>query len=424
MYKNKHFLLTHIWLRGFGGAEINILELATYLSKNGAKIDVFTFLTNEPLISKFENLNNVKVVDDFEYDFKIEDYDYIISAQNIIPNSIIRGLSKKRKKTPKFMFLHMSSLFDMALEQPFIHDLEAKISSASLPVSDKVVERNLSRFFEKIPNLNIYPNPSPEEYSKISPVKVKKIRKVLSISNHPPDEIKGLEKVFKDQGIEIDFIGVWTNRYELITPEIFSKYDVIIGIGKNAQYCLVAGIPVYVYDHYNGAGYLNRSNYKKARNFHFSGRELEGVSKTTEQIANEIINEYSETFDFQAENRHKFIEDFSIDRIIPRILKSVDDQPEREILFDESYVNYVIAMNVLLKYNVAQKDNDAIEYRKMRDAEIETNKGLIKRISESEHRISMLESEVDNYRNSTIWRIAKLLRKISSKLNWKGKANE
>lgn len=38
------------------------------------------------------------------------------------------------------------------------------------------------------------------------------------------------------------------DEYKSITLEILSQYDVAITIGKTVQYCLVMGVPVYVYD--------------------------------------------------------------------------------------------------------------------------------------------------------------------------------
>ncbi|MDW7798179.1 hypothetical protein SCQ32_01650 [Streptococcus canis] len=54
MYQGKRFLLTHIWLRGFSGAEINILELATFLKEAGAEVEVFTFLAKSPMLEEFQ----------------------------------------------------------------------------------------------------------------------------------------------------------------------------------------------------------------------------------------------------------------------------------------------------------------------------------------------------------------------------------
>lgn len=418
MFEGKRFLITHIWLRGFGGAEINILELSKYLSENGAKVDVFTFIAGEPLLSKFKDLKNTEIITDFEHDFKVEDYDYVISAQNILPNSIIRGLAKKRKKTPKFMFLHMSSLVEMPLEQPIIYGLEEKISSASLAISDKIIERNLSRFFENIPGPIIYPNPSPVEYSSLEMKKRDRVKIILSISNHPPEEIRKLKDILPKKGVQIDYIGVWSDRYELVDANLLKKYDAIIGIGKNAQYCLTAGIPVYVYDHYCGPGYLNENNYDAARNFHFSGRELEGVSKTAEEIANEIIEGYEKSFEFQSVNRDKFINQFSIDKIFPEIIERISDN-KKDIIFDEKYVEYVIAMNYLLKNNVAQKDNDSIEYKKM----FEMWKAEADKICAEKNKLAAendrLKSTISKISNSKFYKLGVKISSIKKK-NLKG----
>ncbi|WNZ95418.1 hypothetical protein QYR60_05830 [Streptococcus iniae] len=148
MYKGKRFLLTHIWLRGFSGAEINILELATYLKKEGAKVEVFTFLASSPMIEEFQK-RDISVIDDINYPFDINCYDVIFSAQNIIPSAIVNALGKKQEKCPKFIFIHMAALKEHVLEQPYIYGLEEKLSSATLAISEEIVQKNLKRFLRE-----------------------------------------------------------------------------------------------------------------------------------------------------------------------------------------------------------------------------------------------------------------------------------
>lgn len=103
MYQGKRFLLTHIWLRGFSGAEINILELATYLKEAGAQVEVFTFLAKSPMLDEFQK-NGIPVIDDSDYPFDVSQYDVVCSAQNIIPPAMIEALGKSQEKLPKFIF--------------------------------------------------------------------------------------------------------------------------------------------------------------------------------------------------------------------------------------------------------------------------------------------------------------------------------
>ncbi|HFR3829216.1 TPA: glycosyltransferase, partial [Streptococcus suis] len=125
MFEEKRFLLTHIWLRGFGGAELNILELAEYLQQEGAIVEVFTYLFLEPMRSEFEK-RNIKVITDREHVFSLEDYDFIISCQNILPNSIVKSFREHHSKFPKILFLHMAALKSHVLEQPFVFGLESR----------------------------------------------------------------------------------------------------------------------------------------------------------------------------------------------------------------------------------------------------------------------------------------------------------
>ena len=57
----------------------------------------------------------------------------------------------------------------------------------------------------------------------------------------------------------IDAIG--SEKPAITSAELLDHYDCVISIGKTVQYCLVQGIPVFLYDRFGGPGYLNESNY-------------------------------------------------------------------------------------------------------------------------------------------------------------------
>ncbi|GGE27931.1 glycosyltransferase [Streptococcus himalayensis] len=359
MFQNKKILITHIWLRGFSGAEINILELASFFKNNGAEVEVFTLSAQDPMKSEFET-REICLITDYFHPFDLSRYDYIWSAQNILPASIIKSLGQKREKTPKFLFFHMAALPEHVLEQPFVYQLEEHISSGTLAISQEIVDCNLHRFFREIPNLQFYQNPVPSEYLKekysCSQVELKKI---LVISNHPPQEIKDLKEELKEYKIEVDYYGVWADKYELISPDLLARYDCVIGIGKNIPYCLVMGKPIYVYDHFAGPGFLTDENFELAEYHNFSGRGFEEQKRTSKEIAKDIVANFSAAKNFQEKNLERFQEQFSLQNIIPLILKTVEQRAEVGTIFDSYYITYLLAMNTLIK-DLVRLNNDTM----------------------------------------------------------------
>lgn len=405
MIKNKRFLISHIWLKGFGGAEINILELTKYLLSKGAYVDIFTYVLKNPLMEEFEKLN-VNIITDINYNFKLKEYDYVWSCQNIIPNNMIQDLAMhKNGELPYFIFMHMAALPEYVLEQPYIFDLENRISSKTLAISDEIVKKNLSNFFDKIPSLSYYRNPAPVEFCRIKKDNCKRLSKILAISNHPPEEIKELSEY---EDIEIDFMGVWSDNYKLATAELFNQYDCVIGIGKNVQYCLVSSIPIYIYDHFGGPGYLNEDNYSLSEQNNFSGRGF--GKKTSQTIYNELINNYKLALEYQSANRKGYIEKFSINEVVPNILKTLNKK--KDISLSYKYVNYIISINRFVEDSYVKltedKNNllDAIRFKDNELARISKDNDILRNDCISK------DLELSSIKNTKFFKYYKIINKL------------
>lgn len=357
MFEEKRFLLTHIWLRGFGGAELNILELAEYLQQEGAIVEVFTFLFLEPMKSEFEK-RKIKVITNREHVFSLENYDFIISCQNVLPNSIVKSFREQHSKFPKILFLHMAALESHVLEQPFVFGLESKLSSGTLSISQEVVDKNLNRFFKDIPKLLLYQNPVPVSYAINISSNNRNLKKLLIISNHPPKELKEIQSCFESIGIIVDYAGVWSSKYELASPEMFAEYDCIVGIGKNVQYCLVLGKPIYVYDHFAGPGFLNSDNFELAEYHNFSGRGFEENQKSPQEIFEDILENYDEAKKFYTENVDFFRQKYQLSNVLPQLIEQIENDNKEIQLFSVEYSNYVLAMNTFIGDIVVRLEND------------------------------------------------------------------
>jgi hypothetical protein len=348
--RGKRFLITQGALRSFAGSEITTFELAYYLKSQDAEVDVFTTFFHDPIKQIFDK-NKIRVVKDRNARFNLMDFDYIWVHHQILPKSIIEQLSENLPSNmPKFIFHHMSPHDFLPIERPFIWKLESKLSSLTLFNSPETRDVLMDKCFHSsdLRDVDIFPNPAPLEYSRINYNHRDKRKEILMVSNHPPREITEVKQELSPRGLHVVSLGEGQDAVNMINAKLLERFDVVVTIGKTVQYCLVAGIPVYVYDHFGGPGYLNSQNLAKSQLLNFSGRGFE--RKSIDQITNEILSGYSEALGFQQKYRKKFRKEFSINDVLVRVL---NETGEREIKkFDKQYEKYVaMAQDVAFDYN-------------------------------------------------------------------------
>ena len=341
---SKRILITQNDIYSINGSSVIVLELAKELMNLGASVTVYTYFLHNPLKKIFKD-NNIRVVEARDAKFEVEcnlslrEFDYIWVQHQVLPLGVINDLGAidGQVSTPAFIFNHMSSLDHIADEFPYVWALEDKLSSVSLYNSVETKEKQEDSLKpEKIKNL--YQNPAPVDFSKHKESSRKRLKRVLVVSNHPPKEIIKLKEVLKEDGVEVMLLGESQEKQELISIELLKGYDVIISIGKTVQNCLVAGIPVYVYDYLGGPGYLNDSNFELSEKNNFSGRGFD--RKSVEQIREEIMGMFREGSEYIATIRDKSVELYSIDRSVSRVFSELN--PIAYGKFDEKYIKYLV----------------------------------------------------------------------------------
>lgn len=120
--------------------------------------------------------------------------------------------------------------------------------------------------------------------------------------------------------------GQGQTNYRLLTAELITEFDVVITIGKTVQYALVAGVPVFVYDHFGGFGYLDQANLAAAADRNFSGRGGERLAART--IAERVLTGYAAARDFQSANRPAFRSAYALGPVLDQVLREAGtDRP-------------------------------------------------------------------------------------------------
>lgn len=116
------------------------------------------------------------------------------------------------------------------------------------------------------------------------------LRRVVVVSNHIPDELLAAKPLLRDRGVEVEFFGVG-HRYVLIDHTSLVDFDVVVTIGKTAQYALVQGIPLFLYDKFGGPGYIDPDLFDRHEARNFSGRS-DPRPMSPEEICDALIEGY------------------------------------------------------------------------------------------------------------------------------------
>lgn len=358
-FSGKRFLITQPMIRSFCGSTMVTFELAEFLTSVGAEATVYTNVAFPPALAMFEKAGIKVLAPKDDANFSLNDYDYVWVHSLTFPCQLLEELKRPPKKTPAFVFLHMSPLETIPDEHPWIFDLENQLSSLSLYISEGTLESN--KKFGLPPHVGFFRNPAPLGYQEVAKRKVhRKLRTVLVVSNHPPAEVLEAKQILLDNGIAAEIYGDGQDKYDPITPAVLKKYDAVVTIGKTVQFCIVGAIPVYIYDWYGGPGWLTELNYVHSRRNNFSGRF--SSKKTGKEIAQEIMEGYSNALDYHLAVLSKECKEYIIDSALERVLKKIKPRTIKSL--DSKYIESAkAAVNCAeIRFVASEERGKAYEY--------------------------------------------------------------
>lgn len=285
-------LITQMHLLRYMGSEIVTLELAEYLAGQGAEVVIATHSYGYPIRQEFDRIDGVTV-------FELWDSALTENLQERAPDlawiqhSIIPVPVLERADEIMFVFHHMSSI--LPAEFTMAADLECALATAVLFESPR--SREIHRdtgLYEEIDadRVQVMGNPAPAPFGAIQQTPSQR-RRLTVVSNHIPPELfeafAGLREHF-----DLDVIGSQTElgaTPRRVNPATLASTDAMISIGKTVQYSIVAGVPVYCYDHFGGPGWITLENIEDARWENFSGR------RAGTKHADEIVSEITQGFE-------------------------------------------------------------------------------------------------------------------------------
>jgi hypothetical protein len=249
----------------------------------------------------------------------LDDVDLVWITHNVWPRKLLSG-NNKATSSAKVVSLHMGSL--EVEERQVRPEVENSLTVQILVVSGRTQERMIE-FGLDHGLIDLFENPVPNKFLTFPQRELAELRSVLFVSNHLPAELAETYRQLKEAGIRVTHVGLGGDRVERLTPELITQFDGVVTIGKTTQYCLVAGIPVYSYDHFGGAGWLSAENFAFEAFNNFTGYAT-GRKLVAEDITSEILNGFEDARLWSHENRARFANHYSLDRQMNELLGSIN----------------------------------------------------------------------------------------------------
>lgn len=323
------FLLCHSVIQHIMGSTVVALELAEHLAARGADVTVWAATIRDPMRSAFVDAG-VRLIDHHEDEPpSLDDFDWVwVHSQALPPRFIDQLAEPERTRIPRFVFHHMAASDVAPDEHPYIAGLEAALSSVSTFVSPRT-QHLLEGWLPAAVPQRVFANPAPAGFARVVPRTAGEVRRVLVVSNHPPHEVLEAARILRTRGIDVDVVGQHQEAYRRITPRDLEDVDAVITIGKSVQYCLVASVPVYVYDHFGGYGYLDDDTLALAQHRNFSGRG--GETRSAEVIADEVVAGIGRARDFHAAHREEFCGQYGLDAALETVVATAVERVWRPL---------------------------------------------------------------------------------------------
>lgn len=306
----KTVLITNLYLQKYTGSELHVIDIANEFKKNNYDVTIAVFSKSYPLLAECEDFKVVelsdKSLDNTKFDILfIQHYptlDYLKTHYHI---------------QYKHLIISKLSSFNSFETLPNEYKTADLISVVSQECKESIL--NLTN------NIYVFKNSVSDDFFSLPKRNTYSLKNIAIISNHVPEELYALKEQLNEYNVQIIGAG---NTPTLVTPTILSNYDLVITIGRTVQQCFAARIPVYVYDHFGGPGYITKENIQKAQDFNFSGRGFN--KKQTQEIFQDIINNYENNLSNLSYLNEYAQENFSLTKTFNSMLQIVTNHISNE----------------------------------------------------------------------------------------------
>jgi hypothetical protein len=312
-------LLTTNKFQQFAGSELVTLELAEQLIEFGHTCSIASWFIGPPMKNVAERLGIV--LTDRPETVNAFDFDIVLAQHHVAPVLMYSLTSRSRERT-LFIQRHLSviGLFDLpgVVLEPLLTDC---VHAVSPEAKAKLVELGVDPR-----SIELFPNPAPRRFHRALVPRKKRAESLLVVSNHAPAEVLAAISELRSRGLVVRHVGENGEGQARVNPRMIFDVDAVLTIGKTTQYCLRARVPVFIYDHFGGPGFLSRENIQQAAYTNFSGRctrrRLSAI-----QIADEIMCGFENAAQFMTESDDVGLDEYALERSVAQICERASSAP-------------------------------------------------------------------------------------------------
>lgn len=302
---------------GFTGSEVHCLELADFFKAHGAKVSVVGLRRDAEFCAALKNRHRIHgrramIGQGFDLIWTHQETSFLL----------VHGILGMRSK------LAVHGLLSSYLEHEQIPQNDDFDRSRLIYLANSVETQRAAEVRAADIETTVLRNIVPEAFR----VHAKRdhspsLRKLAIVSNHVPVELLGAVEVLENKGIDVTIFGK-SHVFVPITETTLTGFDAVVTIGKTAQYCLVQGIPLYLYDHFGGPGYFTATELEQHESANFSGRS-EPTKRSAEEISDQVMKGYDRAVRDAVEMAKDAPERYLLSFQLARLISFSDDRQQR-----------------------------------------------------------------------------------------------
>lgn len=307
-------------LNYWSGSELVALEIAEALRDRGVGVDLYCPWPDEKFVSTWlTDLGGRLLTTPAEV--SLHGYD-LVYVQHQTVSRLMTGANAEAAFAPSrplFVYNHLSTQEPFELPGPF---LEVDIADVIWTQSPRTLEVYRARFHPRFAEAECVPNPAPAGFALSAPPgRPRKLRRLLSVSNHLPEELAAAFDILRAAGVEVTRFGNPDGNRRLTAADVFG-HDAVVTIGKSVQYALRSRKPVFCYDHFGGPGWLDADSFPETARRNFSGLNAPD-RRSAEDLAGLLRDGFARAAGFAARMDDALLAPYRLEDHIDRLVSRV-----------------------------------------------------------------------------------------------------
>lgn len=343
------------------GSEIVALEWATYFHELGREVSLFANWSGNPMAALVSERLGLGISSDPK-EISPFTFDLVYAQHHVLPLFRYDPVAGEREVTR----IVTGRLSRRSFLESGGWAYERALADATFANSALTAEHLLAAGAQ--PPVTVFHNAAPAAFFSAARPRPRRPRHITVVSNHADPALLGAIALLRGVA-KVEHFGKRATRHTLVTPELLAETDLVISIGKTVQYALAGRIPVFVYDHFGGPGYLDAGNRELAHRFSFTGRCCER-RVPADELAREIMEDYGKGSDFAAGCEDLWLQQFRLERYLEAVprMPARPNEAKRAAMRAEPFLaqERLMAAHARASYIAARQDAKTIRRLKKR----------------------------------------------------------